>query len=54
MVMFGWGAKVFFELASPGQRDGHLRGRQAVDVEGAASGRARINELHVPASRPSA
>ena len=41
MVMFFWGADLFFRLvASAGRLDGDLRRRQAVDVEGAASRRA--------------
>ncbi len=40
MVMFAWGAKVFFDLSRPPVgRDRNLRRRQAVDVEGPAHGR---------------
>ena len=42
MVMFVWGAQVFFHMTRAAQgRDGDLRRRQAVDVEGAAHGRRR-------------
>ena len=44
---------VLRHLPPAGRRDGDLRRRQAVDVEGAAHGRQReINELHVPVGRP--
>ena len=39
MVMFVWGAQVFFHMTAPDRRDGDLRRRQAVDVEGPAHGR---------------
>ncbi len=53
MVMFVWGADLFFRLVAAARRlDGHLRRRQAVDVEGAASDGVReINEMHVPIGR---
>ena len=41
MVMFAWGASLFFrESRSARRRAADLRGRQAVDVEAAAHGRA--------------
>ena len=54
MVMFVWGAKVYFDLyRAAGRRDGDLRRRQAVDVEDPAlDGQREINELHVPIGRP--
>ena len=50
MVMFTWGASIFFrESRPPDERDADLRGRQAVDVEGAAHGGAARDQR---AARP--
>ena len=45
MIMFAWGANIFFKESRP-PKDAHagLRGRQAVDVEAAAHGRAARNQ----------
>ena len=41
MVMFVWGTDVYFQITTPpGERDGDLHRRQALDVEGAAHQRA--------------
>ena len=53
MVMFVWGAELFFRLARPPRGlDGDLRRRQAVDVEGAASRRRARNQRTARADRP--
>ena len=52
MVMFAWGAVVYVNYRRRRRTPGHLRGRQAVDVEAAAAQRPKeINELHVPVGR---
>ena len=52
MVMFGWGASVYFHDAHAARRDdAHLRGRQAVDVEVPAPRRAARDQRAARAGR---
>ena len=47
MVMFTWGASVFFNVGAAARRlDPDLRGRQAVDVEAAAHGGCRAKSTN--------
>ena len=55
MVMFVWGAIIYFDIYNPPRRrSGDQCRRQAVDVESPACRRAKakINELHVPVGQP--
>ena len=54
MVMFGWGAKVFFELYRPpaGAMEIQVVGKQWMWKIQHMSGHREINELHVPIGRP--
>lgn len=54
MVMFGWGAKVFFDLASPpaNAMDVFVVGKQWMWKVQHPEGVREINELHVPVGRP--
>jgi cytochrome c oxidase subunit 2 len=54
MVMFGWGAKVFFELYRPpaGAMDVYVVGKQWMWKIQHMDGQREINELHVPVGRP--
>ena len=53
MVMFVWGAQVFFHMTRPPRgRDGNLRRRQAVDVEAAAHGRRARDQRAARPGRP--
>jgi cytochrome c oxidase subunit 2 len=54
MVLFGWGAKVFFELASPpaNSMDVFVVGKQWMWKVQHPEGVREINELHVPTGRP--
>ena len=52
MVMFGWGADLFYRLARPPRGlDGDLRRRQAVDVEGSAPRRRPRDQRAARADR---
>ena len=54
MVMFGWGAKVFFDLYRPpaGAMEIYVVGKQWMWKIQHAGGQREINELHVPIGRP--
>ncbi len=54
MVMFGWGAKVFFELYRPpaGAMEIYVVGKQWMWKIQHRDGQREINELHVPVGRP--
>ena len=54
MVMFGWGAKVFFELYRPpaGAMEVYVVGKQWMWKAQHMGGQREINELHVPVGRP--
>jgi cytochrome c oxidase subunit II len=54
MVMFGWGAKVFFDLYRPpaGAMEIFVVGKQWMWKAQHADGMREINELHVPVGRP--
>jgi cytochrome c oxidase subunit 2 len=54
MVMFVWGAKVFFELYRPpaGAMEIFIVGKQWMWKAQHPDGRREINELHVPVGRP--
>jgi cytochrome c oxidase subunit II len=54
MVMFGWGAKVFFELYRPpaGAMEVFVVGKQWMWKVQHTEGQREINELHVPVGRP--
>ena len=54
MVMFGWGAKVFFELYRPpaGAMEIYVVGKQWMWKVQHLDGQREINELHVPVGRP--
>jgi cytochrome c oxidase subunit 2 len=54
MVMFGWGAKVFFDLYRPpaGAMEIYVVGKQWMWKVQHTDGQREINELHVPVGRP--
>ena len=54
MVMFAWGAKVFFDLHRPpaGAMEIYVVGKQWMWKIQHMSGQKEINELHVPVGRP--
>jgi len=54
MVMFGWGAKVFFDMYRPpaGAMEIFVVGKQWMWKAQHADGMREINELHVPVGRP--
>jgi cytochrome c oxidase subunit II len=54
MVMFAWGAKVFFELSRPpaGAMEIYVVGKQWMWKAQHMDGQREINELHVPVGRP--
>jgi cytochrome c oxidase subunit 2 len=54
MVMFGWGAKVFFALYRPpaGAMEVYVVGKQWMWKIQHMGGQREINELHVPVGRP--
>jgi cytochrome c oxidase subunit II len=54
MVMFGWGAKVFFDLSRvpAGAMEVFVVGKQWMWKVQHMDGRREINELHVPVGRP--
>ena len=54
MVMFGWGAKVFFNLYRPpaGAMEIYIVGKQWMWKAQHMDGLREINELHVPVGRP--
>jgi cytochrome c oxidase subunit 2 len=54
MVMFAWGAKVFFDLYRPpaGAMEIFIVGKQWMWKAQHADGMREINELHVPVGRP--
>jgi cytochrome c oxidase subunit 2 len=54
MVMFAWGAKVFFDLYRPpaGAMEIFIVGKQWMWKAQHADGQREINELHVPLGRP--
>jgi cytochrome c oxidase subunit II len=54
MVMFGWGAKVFFDLYRPpaGAMEIFVVGKQWMWKVQHMDGQREINELHVPIGRP--
>jgi cytochrome c oxidase subunit 2 len=54
MVMFGWGAKVFFDLyrAPAGAMEIYVVGKQWMWKVQHMDGQREINELHVPVGRP--
>ena len=54
MVMFAWGAKVFFDLYRPpaGAMEIFIVGKQWMWKAQHAEGQREINELHVPIGRP--
>jgi cytochrome c oxidase subunit 2 len=54
MVMFAWGAKVFFEMYRPpaGAMEIFIVGKQWMWKAQHADGQREINELHVPVGRP--
>jgi cytochrome c oxidase subunit II len=54
MVMFGWGAKVFFDLHRPpaGAMEVYVVGKQWMWKIQHMGGQKEINELHVPVGRP--
>lgn len=54
MVMFGWGAKVFFNIYRPpaGAMEVYVVGKQWMWKIQHVNGQREINELHVPVGRP--
>lgn len=54
MVMFGWGAKVFFDIYRPpvGAMEIYIVGKQWMWKAQHMEGQREINELHVPVGRP--
>ena len=54
MVMFGWGAKVFFDLTRPplGATEIYVVGKQWMWKVQHMDGMREINELHVPVGKP--
>ena len=54
MVMFAWGAKVFFDLYRPpaGAMEIYITGKQWMWKAQHMDGQREINELHVPVGRP--
>ena len=54
MVMFGWGAKIFFTLfrPTPGAMEIYVVGKQWMWKAQHMEGQREINELHVPVGRP--
>jgi cytochrome c oxidase subunit II len=54
MVMFGWGAKVFFDLTRPpaGAMEVYVVGKQWMWKVQHMEGQREINELHVPVGMP--
>src|SRR3954452_14842874 len=54
MVMFGWGAKVFFDIYRPpaGAMEIYVVGKQWMWKAQHMEGQREINELHVPIGRP--
>ena len=54
MVMFGWGAKVFFDIfrAPAGAMEVYVVGKQWMWKVQHMDGQREINELHVPVGRP--
>jgi cytochrome c oxidase subunit 2 len=54
MVMFGWGAKVFFDLTRPpvGATEIYVVGKQWMWKVQHMDGMREINELHIPVGRP--
>ena len=54
MVMFGWGAKVFFDIYRPpaGAMEIYVVGKQWMWKVQHMDGQREINELHVPVGRP--
>jgi cytochrome c oxidase subunit 2 len=54
MVMFAWGAKVFFDMARPpaGAMEVYIVGKQWMWKAQHMDGQREINELHVPVGRP--
>ena len=54
MVMFGWGAKVFFDMYRPpvGAMEIYVVGKQWMWKAQHMDGQREINELHVPVGRP--
>jgi cytochrome c oxidase subunit 2 len=54
MVMFGWGAKVFFDTYRPpkGAMEIYIVGKQWMWKAQHMDGQREINELHVPVGRP--
>ncbi len=54
MVMFGWGALIYFEIFTPPKNalEIDVVGRQWMWKAQHAEGQSEINELHVPAGRP--
>jgi cytochrome c oxidase subunit 2 len=54
MIMFGWGAKVFFNLHRPpaGAMEIYVVGKQWMWKVQHMDGQREINELHVPVGRP--
>jgi cytochrome c oxidase subunit 2 len=54
MVMFAWGAKVFFDMYRPpaGAMEVFIVGKQWMWKAQHADGQREINELHVPVGRP--
>ena len=54
MVMFGWGAKVFFDIYRPpaGAMEIYVVGKQWMWKAQHMDGQREINELHVPVGRP--
>lgn len=54
MVMFGWGAKVFFDMFRPpaGAMEVYVVGKQWMWKVQHMDGQREINELHVPVGRP--
>ena len=54
MVMFGWGAKVFFDVYRPpaGAMEIYVVGKQWMWKVQHMEGQREINELHVPVGRP--
>ena len=55
MVMFGWGASVFYHLRRPPDESMHIYavGKQWMWKFQHLEGQREINELHVPTGRPS-
>jgi cytochrome c oxidase subunit 2 len=54
MVMFGWGAKIFFDMYRPpnGAMEIYVVGKQWMWKVQHMDGQKEINELHVPVGRP--